>query len=105
VRAIKTNGADVYVGGDFTNAGGVSGTNHIARWNGTTWSALGAGISATFNTVYTIDVFGTDVYIGGNFNDAGGNVNADRIAQWDGTSWNEFVTLMNTGSIYAIKIT
>ena len=105
VRAIKTNGADIYVGGDFTNAGGVAGTNHIARWNGTTWSALGTGIAATFNTVYTIDVFGTDVYIGGNFNDAGGNVNADRIAQWDGTSWNEFVTLMNTGSVYAIKIT
>src|SRR6476620_1794153 len=42
--AIAANG-DVYAGGQFTSAGGVSATN-IARWNGAAWSSLGLGISA-----------------------------------------------------------
>src|SRR5262245_50517305 len=33
-------GADLYAGGHFANAGGVAVSN-IARWNGTSWSALG----------------------------------------------------------------
>jgi hypothetical protein len=34
----------VYVGGSFTNAGGVSGANRIARWNiaSSTWNLVGA---------------------------------------------------------------
>jgi hypothetical protein len=34
----------VYVGGSFTNAGGVSGANNIALWNiaSSTWNLVGA---------------------------------------------------------------
>jgi hypothetical protein len=35
-------GAALYAGGSFTTAGGIPAAN-IARWNGTTWSALGSG--------------------------------------------------------------
>jgi len=34
VYAIAVSGGNVYVGGRFTNAGGVSGANNLARWDG-----------------------------------------------------------------------
>ena len=37
------SGPALYAGGDFTTAGGVP-ANHIAKWNGSSWSALGSGI-------------------------------------------------------------
>jgi hypothetical protein len=36
---------DLIAGGYFTTAGGVS-ANRIARWNGTSWSALGTGMNS-----------------------------------------------------------
>lgn len=40
--------------------------NHIARWNGSQWSALGSGVP---DIVYAVGVRGTtgDVYVGGAF--------------------------------------
>ena len=35
---------NLYAGGNFTTAGGVS-ANCIAKWDGTSWSALGSGMS------------------------------------------------------------
>ena len=78
VYAIAVSGSDVYVGGDFTTAGGVANTRHIARWNGSTWSALGAG---TNGEVHAIAVSGSDVYVGGHFDSAGGRA-ANNIAKW-----------------------
>lgn len=82
INAIAVSGSDVYVGGSFTDAGGVSATR-IAKWNGSTWSALGSGMPAT---VRAIAINGSDVYAGGDFMSAGG-VSANGIARWDGTSW------------------
>ncbi len=87
VRAIAVAGANVYVGGDFTDAGGLANADNIARWNSltNTWSALGSGLSAT---VDAIAIAGANVYVGGWFSNAGGNANADYIAHWDGNAWN-----------------
>ena len=52
---------NLYVGGGFTVAGNVV-ANRIAKWNGTSWSALGTGMNST---VYALAVSGTDVYAGG----------------------------------------
>lgn len=83
VNAIATEANMVYAGGIFTNAGGVS-ANNIARWNGTSWSALGSGIPGV---VSAIAVRGSDVFVGGTFtmNTAGGT--AFNIVRWDGNSW------------------
>ena len=32
----------LYVGGEFTDAGGVANADRIAKWNGSSWSALAA---------------------------------------------------------------
>ena len=88
--AVGGNG-DVYVGGNFLQAGGMTVAN-IARWNGTTWSDLatgvGSGINYTMVTVAALAVLGNgDVYAGGNFTQAGSGV-ANSIARWNGTAWN-----------------
>jgi hypothetical protein len=77
--------ADVYAGGAFAAAGGVA-ANHIAKWNGDSWSALGSGIGGSAPYVYAIALSGNDVYAGGNFQTAGGGP-ANYIAKWDGNSW------------------
>src|SRR5207244_3610070 len=46
VSVLLASGHDLYVGGDFALADGVSATN-IARWDGTNWSALGGGVLGT----------------------------------------------------------
>lgn len=78
-------GKDMYVGGRFTSASSVADTSHIAKWNGSSWSSVGLGLSS--GEVYGMAVSGTDLYAVGQFTDAGGDPNADYVAKWDGTSW------------------
>lgn len=80
--AMMPNG-DVIAGGYFRAAGGVA-ANAIARWNGTSWSALGTGILATVFALHPLQ--NGDLLVGGNFSTAGG-VAAPRIARWNGSTW------------------
>src|SRR5438046_5484184 len=75
--AVGTNG-DVYVGGAFTNAGGIT-VNRIARWNGSAWTSLGSGVSGPVNALV---VQGTNLYAAGGFTNAGG-ITATNLARWD----------------------
>jgi hypothetical protein len=77
---------DLIAGGDFTSAGGV-GASGIARWNGSSWSALGSGTGGSERTVKSLAVLPNgDVVAGGGFTTAGG-VTVNRVARWDGSSW------------------
>lgn len=82
-------GGDVLAVGDFTTAGATSAA-HVARWNGTSWSALASGLtSANPNEAAGRAVAvltNGDVVVGGHFSSAGG-LAAENIARWDGTSW------------------
>jgi hypothetical protein len=90
VTAIAVNGNDVFVGGAFTDAGGIT-VNHIAKWNGSEWSSLGSGITGMnlFTFLSSIAVNGSELYAGGIFTNAGG-VNAKGIARWNGSVWSSF---------------
>lgn len=79
----KDPNGNIYVGGLFATAGGVSAVN-IAKWDGTTWSALGSGC----NNYVTGLLWGIDgnLYASGVFTEAGG-VAAVGIAKWDGVDW------------------
>jgi hypothetical protein len=61
VYASAVYNGDLIVGGNFTNAGGVS-ANHIARWDGSNWYPLGLGINAK---VWALASFGGSLYVGG----------------------------------------
>jgi hypothetical protein len=98
VLAIAVNGNNVYAGGYFTNASGQADADGIARWNGSSWNAMGSGITVTLPFLEIVTTT-NDVYVGGDFINAGGVSNADYIARWDGSNWyalgsglNNFVT-------------
>lgn len=71
----------IYVGGNFTDAGGVAGADYLARWNPVTeaWEAVMGGLNGSVDTM-VFDAQGS-LYIGGGFTNAGGNNNADYIAK------------------------
>jgi hypothetical protein len=57
----------LYVGGNFGGAGGII-TEYIARWSGSTWSNLGAGVTGMVNALAVFDDgSGTALYAGGWF--------------------------------------
>lgn len=85
---------NLYVGGDFTIAGGIT-VNYIAKWNGTTWSALGTGMNNAVNDL-TLDANG-NLYACGYFTIAGG-INANYIAKWDGTTWSALPVEVNNNT-------
>jgi hypothetical protein len=93
VRALAVAGSDVYVGGYFSTAGGLT-ANNVAKWNGSTWSALGSGLGDRF--VAALAVSGTNLYAGGLFTTAGGSP-ANHLAKWDGDSWSALDSGMNGG--------
>jgi len=86
VWAIVVHGEDVYMAGSFTRIGNVA-ANNIARWDGTNWTALGAGLSGgVLPEIHALAFVGEDLYAGGFFAEAG-NAVANGIARWNGTSW------------------
>jgi hypothetical protein len=94
VMGLAVSGSTVYAGGEFTTAGG-SPASCIAQWNGSSWSALGSGVSgagyyvsgyAYGPSVNALAVWGGTLYAGGSFTNAGG-IAASCIAQWNGSSW------------------
>jgi hypothetical protein len=70
--AVVDSSGNLYVGGSFTTAGGVS-ANYVAQWNGSSWSALGSGMS---DEVLALAVSGSTLYAGGDFTTAGGKGSA-----------------------------
>jgi hypothetical protein len=98
VVALAVSGSNVYAGGGFTNAGG-SAANYIAKWDGSSWSALGSGVGST---VYALAVSGSNAYAGGYFTAAGGNA-ATNIAKWDGSSWSALGSGIS-GSVLALAV-
>ncbi|WP_188369164.1 PQQ-dependent sugar dehydrogenase [Muriicola marianensis] len=79
----------VYVGGDFTSAGGISTVDMATYSPQNGWNAFGGGTNGKVNSIAT-DSNG-NVYVGGEFTQIGG-ITANNIAFWNGTSWNAMGT-------------
>jgi hypothetical protein len=103
--AIAVLDTNVYFGGNFTNAGGVT-ANRIARWDGQAWSQVGgAGVVGT-GTINAMAVIGTNLYVGGTFTNING-VRAARIARWNGHTWSPLgsgaAVNATSGTVFALR--
>jgi hypothetical protein len=76
IGAIVLNGNDLYLGGRFSTAAGVT-ANNVARWNSLTgtWSALGNGTGI----VRALATGGSDLYA----------AVGSSVTRWNGTSWSD----------------
>jgi len=83
----------LYAGGGFTAAANTE-LNHVARWNGESWEALGSGLDAN---VTRLRSYADGLYAVGSFTHAGG-VEANGLARWDGTEWHSVFNLPLFGS-------
>jgi hypothetical protein len=80
------HGPQLIVGGAFTHAGGTNAVN-VARWDGTSWSALGDGFNYAVQSLCVYDDgSGPALYAGGFFTQSGSTL-VNRIARWNGTHW------------------
>ncbi len=87
-------GPQLFVGGGFRHVGALE-VSSIARWDGTSWVPLGAGVSISgkpyswvFSQAFVPDAFGEGpaLFAGGAF-DTAGETPALNVAQWDGKGW------------------
>lgn len=85
--AVMPNG-DLVAGGNLVSAGGRP-VNGLAKWNGSTWSALAAGLEGgAVNAMAVIpdSQGGAQLLAGGTFTTSGGRA-MTRLALWDGSTW------------------
>ena len=104
---------DLMIAGSFTSVPGVSGSRSIVRWNGSSYSSVGGGVTVG-NEIYELFVMPNgDLIASGNFTQIGG-VNASRVARWNGISWSAMgagfpapardFALMSDGSLVAANV-
>lgn len=79
---VLANG-DLVIGGSFTSVSGVPAVN-IARWNGSSWSALGSGINGPVRALAVAP--NGNLFAAGSFLTAGG-IACNGIARWSGGAW------------------
>ena len=83
VYSLATDGTHIYAGGQFTNAGSLSITSSVVRWDGTTWREVGnlqglpAYLGFANGALYAAGALGVP-----------GDTNTYGVARWDGSSWN-----------------
>ena len=93
VRGLSSNGTDVFVGTEGSNVDNIAQADHVAKWDGSAWSAMGSntgGADGWFPAATNIhDLASVDshVFATGTFQNANGDARADNIAGFDGTTW------------------
>jgi hypothetical protein len=93
VRSLTARGTNVYVSTDALNIGNLPKADHVAKWNGSSYSALGsdtAGSNGWFPTttsIYGMTTSGSLVFATGSFQNANGDPLADNVAYFDGSAW------------------
>jgi trimeric autotransporter adhesin len=82
VQTLTAYNNNLFAGGVFDTAGGKP-ANNIAKWDGTSWHALGKGANSS---VYASTVYNGHLIVGGYFDTIDG-VPASHIASWNDTAW------------------
>ena len=89
VHALASFGNELIVAGQFLNANpSIPNTQHIAKWNGASWSSLGTGVN-TGNGIYDLFVANNELLAGGQFTVIGSQA-SNLLAKWNGNNWSGF---------------
>lgn len=97
------SGAELYAGGFFTHADGVPAQN-IARYDGSTWSALGTGTNERVRSLKSFaSPSGPRLVVGGRFTTAGG-LSANHIAAFDGASWSALAGGVSQSGVFGASV-
>jgi hypothetical protein len=99
VSAVASDGTNLYAGGSFTYAGQTTNANYIARFDGTNWQPLGAGLN---NPVNALAVTNNLVYAGGSFTGTKTGTALPYFGRWDGANWNSMGSA--GGLVYAVAV-
>lgn len=85
VRAIvRMPNGDIVAGGSFLTLGDGTPMSRIARWDGTAWHPLGAGLDGEVHALLTLP--NGDLIAAGKFGFSG-STQLKYVARWDGSSW------------------
>jgi Secretion system C-terminal sorting domain len=101
VACVTVYNGELVAGGNFTSAG-FTPVSRIAKWNGTSWSGLGSGVSGEQNFVQAMEVFNGNLWVGGNFLTAGGQT-SNYVSRWNGTTWLALPTFPSAG-VYDFQV-
>ncbi|MCX6274730.1 MAG: hypothetical protein NTV09_05950, partial [Bacteroidetes bacterium] len=102
VMKVDTVSDLLYVGGDFSSAGGIS-ANSIAKWDGTTWQIIGNNEKFSgVGSINDIAFFNGDLIVAGLF-DSVGNTKVNNIARFDGTQWQP-ISYGFDDEVYALEV-
>jgi hypothetical protein len=106
IRTMMVYNNELYVGGSFNLAGGVN-VNGLAKWNGTTWSAVGSSLIGPGGTAFvsSLEILNNELYVGGMFTYAGA-LSVNNIAKWNGSNWFALGTGVNysTSSPFSVIV-
>jgi hypothetical protein len=93
VRALAATGTTLFVGTDSVDVAGIPQADHVVRWNGVAWSAVGKNAAGNdgwlpaSSFIHSLAASGSLVFAGGSFHDANGVATADMVAYFDGVVW------------------
>jgi hypothetical protein len=108
VYALASFNGLLFVGGDFTTLGdGATTANHVASWDGTTWTTLQSGSrNGVGGPVHALASFNGLLFVGGSFVTLGdGATAADHVASWDGTTFSPGVSGRRlTGAVSSLTV-
>lgn len=99
VTDLEPTANGLYACGWFRVAGGVT-ANHVARFDGSAWHALGNGVDNAASSIVALP--NGNIVVGGFFASAGG-VSSPHVASWDGSTWSALGTGLN-GSVHALAV-
>lgn len=85
--AVADASGSLYIAGNFNMVGDTA-AEHVAKWDGKRWSALGTGM---ISPVHALAVADSGLYAGG----------YRELSQWNGASWTGVGPTLN-GSVYAL---
>ncbi len=102
ISVMKEYNGELYVGGQFMEFEGITNANGLVKWNGSKWSAVGAGFDkASFAQIRAMEVFNNKLYVGGGFDSIAG-IKLKNLAVWDGTNWTAGPTCKYDSGRYSI---